>query len=229
MYVGIPVTAAAAGLGLPPGAAATGPECGSIKGLQQMMADLGYYTGPIDGALDSDMIGVLQSFAREQGVPFSSGATISSEFCSRVASLWNKRLGLPTTVALPTSRRRFRATTATKEDAGAIDPRMMPCAMQGGQWDNATKTCIFPEVTSGEAPSDEIGPVEMCLDAGGGWLDGQCVWPETGEKMEYDPASRAEIDAVDKGWWEKQDTYVKVGIIGGGVLVVAGIGYAILR
>jgi hypothetical protein len=32
-----------------------------------------------------------------------------------------------------------------------------------------------------------------------------------------------------KGWWEKQDTAIKVAIIGGGVLVVLGAGYALTR
>jgi hypothetical protein len=238
MYVSVPVTAAAAGLGLPPGAAPTGPECGSIAGLQRMLAELGVYMGAIDGALSASFVALCKSYAQSKGVPFSSGATISDAFCSAVAADWNARFYKPFSASLRQAV--ARTTTATpsysrgmvSDGSMAIDPAALQCAFQGGVYDPATKKCSFPSrdtTNGGGTPADQLTAVEQCLSAGGGWLDDHCVFPDTGDRMDTQDARASISTGEEPGWWDKQDTPVKVAIIGGGVLVVVGIGYAVLR
>jgi hypothetical protein len=234
MYVSVPVTAAAAGLGLPPGASAQPPWCGGIAPLKQMLTDLGFYLGPIDSNFDKATDSAVASFARSKGVAYRSGV-LSSELCAKMAAAWESRFGVKKIDVRRVSQQfAQRALVTPKGDEQlTLDQEAFQCQIQGKVWDPATRTCSKPppaqQQTSFETPADELGPVEQCLLAGGGWLDGECVYPETGERMEYQPRDEAGVQVAEPGWWERQDTGVKVAIIGGGVLVAGGIIFAVTR
>lgn len=235
MYVSVPVTAAAAGLGLPPGAAGTGPECGSIAGLQKMLADLGVYMGEIDGALSAKFVALCKSYAQSKGVPFSSGANISDAFCAAVANEWTARFYKPMATALRQAvKRTAMSPTYSRgltEGAMDIDPGALQCAMQGGAWDPVAKKCVMPQ-----APPPDGGAVTQeaqCLVSGGQWMGDHCEFPD--DHYRWDPPPQPDNGQAsltvgeDQNWWERQETPVKVAVIGGGLLLVAGIGYAVLR
>ncbi len=62
------------------------PYCGSKFGFQQMLADLGYYAGAIDGKIGSGSQTAAVKFAADQGI--SVGGGITSEFCDKLIKAW---------------------------------------------------------------------------------------------------------------------------------------------
>jgi peptidoglycan hydrolase-like protein with peptidoglycan-binding domain len=68
-----------------------GPECGSALALQQMLADLGYYQGPIDGLFTIDTFASLQHFCLDVGVPYRPGHYPNSVQCSAVLGAWQNK------------------------------------------------------------------------------------------------------------------------------------------
>lgn len=62
--------------------------CGDVRGLQQMLADLGWYKGMIDGNFGRGSRQSAEAAAREYGVPFIKGGTINNAFCQAVMDAW---------------------------------------------------------------------------------------------------------------------------------------------
>jgi hypothetical protein len=85
------------GLGLPPGANPSSlPWCGGIKPLQQMLSDLGYYAGRIDGSVGTGTTSAIVAAQKAFGVP--TGA-ISKNFCEALADAWNAKMAAPAPAA----------------------------------------------------------------------------------------------------------------------------------
>jgi peptidoglycan hydrolase-like protein with peptidoglycan-binding domain len=81
------------GVGLPPGANQNSlPWCGGIKPLQQMLSDLGFYAGRIDGSVGTGTTNAIVAAQRQYGVP--TGA-ISKGFCAALADAWNAKMAAP--------------------------------------------------------------------------------------------------------------------------------------
>ena len=119
------------GLGQPPGASTAPPYCGGIRPLQQMLSDLGYYAGIVDGLYGQNTENAMATFKREEGL---GAGYIKSSDCDRLIKRWNAKqepsvppTDLPsteTTISRSALRQlavRVRAPSAaadTKEDAG---------------------------------------------------------------------------------------------------------------
>ncbi len=64
------------------------PYCGSPFALQQMLADLGFYSGPVNGKIDAATLKAAADFARSRGVTKLSHVT--PEFCRLLTGDWEK-------------------------------------------------------------------------------------------------------------------------------------------
>ncbi len=68
----------------------------SAKALQQMLKDLGYYAGPIDGVMDGDVRAAVNAFAAATGISsgdyFSKGA-----ICTAIMDAWKAKAAPVTT------------------------------------------------------------------------------------------------------------------------------------
>lgn len=82
------------GFGQPPGGSTRAPTCsntGNYAPLQQMLADLGYYFGPIDGTMSAGgpTQQAAQQFARAEGM--DQYAPIDNAFCERLIQRWGEQ------------------------------------------------------------------------------------------------------------------------------------------
>jgi peptidoglycan hydrolase-like protein with peptidoglycan-binding domain len=77
--------------------------CGSALGLQQMLKDLGYYQGPIDGLFTIDTFASLQHFTVDVGVPYRPGTYPTGVVCSAVMAAWDNKQGSKGPYPLPGS------------------------------------------------------------------------------------------------------------------------------
>jgi len=65
--------------------------CGSKHGMQQMLQDLGYYSGPIDGKIGTSTIIAMKAFGVDHGVPIA-GNTLDDEWCQRLMDVWQQKV-----------------------------------------------------------------------------------------------------------------------------------------
>jgi peptidoglycan hydrolase-like protein with peptidoglycan-binding domain len=118
-YSIIPSRAPMSGLGLPPDWTGYAPYCGrSPRVLQQMLYDLGYYAGPIDGDFGTNSQRAMATFKREEGL--GTGAVRDSD-CERIAKRWNDKMitsGQVDPLELPTTDRPMPKEFYTR--AGAL-------------------------------------------------------------------------------------------------------------
>jgi hypothetical protein len=266
MYIAVPVTAAAAGLGLPPGGARTAPWCGSVAALKKMLFDLGYYFGPIDDNFDADANSAVAAFARSAGVAYRSGV-LSDQLCDALATRWETKFGIAAmarstvrSTATPTMTQALaKRVVSSGAQVSPIDSSALKCAMQGKVWDAATSQCLAPAASDAKAASDAnaggggtTDPLTACLLAGGQWSEGQCAYPRSGdEDQAWSTESNAGLCAAKggtwdgstcvmpsfqegqgggiTGWWNEQETPVKVAVVGGGVLLVGLVAYGLVR
>ena len=89
-YYTIPYQAPASGVGQPPGGSTTPPYCGSISAMQQMLSDLGYYAGVVDGIYGVGTEGAMAEFKRVEGL---ESVFVTGEDCQRLIERWNARAG----------------------------------------------------------------------------------------------------------------------------------------
>jgi peptidoglycan hydrolase-like protein with peptidoglycan-binding domain len=62
--------------------------CGDLRGLQQILAELGWYKGAVDNIFGPGTKRAAEAAAREYGVPFTKGGTINNDFCQAVMDAW---------------------------------------------------------------------------------------------------------------------------------------------
>jgi hypothetical protein len=67
--------------------------CGSKFGFQQMLADLGFYSGAIDGKIGPGTLGAAEDFATTHGAPW--GGPLSNEFCVKLIEVWTASQAQP--------------------------------------------------------------------------------------------------------------------------------------
>jgi hypothetical protein len=81
--------------GYAPDMKATGYNyCGSKYGMQQMLQDLGYYKGPIDGKVGGGTLGAMRAFSTASGVPIGSGS-LSNAWCQALIDAWAAKMQPP--------------------------------------------------------------------------------------------------------------------------------------
>lgn len=159
-YYIIPLQMPLGGLGQPPGASLTPPYCGSIRGLQQMLYDLGYYAGPVDGLYGRNTELAAAEFKRVESL--GSGGINRSD-CERMVRRWNDKMAKPPATPPPTElpgvgvKRALmaaarvhmvapspKADTALKEEYDVVEPGMLDRA--SAWWSaqgTATKAAII--------------------------------------------------------------------------------------
>ena len=64
--------------------------CGSKYGFQQMLQDLGYYKGQIDGKVGTGTLSAAQRFAADHGAPW--GGSLSNDFCAKLIQAWQAQM-----------------------------------------------------------------------------------------------------------------------------------------
>jgi hypothetical protein len=64
--------------------------CGSKFGMQQMLQDLGYYTGIIDGKVGTGTMAAMKTFGAEHGVPIVG--SLSNAWCQKLMDVWQARM-----------------------------------------------------------------------------------------------------------------------------------------
>lgn len=67
--------------------------CGSKFGMQQMLQDLGYYTGTIDGKVGTGTIAAMKHFGNDHGVPIIG--SLSNAWCQKLIDEWQKKMQPP--------------------------------------------------------------------------------------------------------------------------------------
>ncbi len=67
---------------------AKSPDCGSAKATQQMLNDLGYAAGAVDGVFGSGTFGALGRFAKDHGIAYG-GTYPNANLCSALMLAWN--------------------------------------------------------------------------------------------------------------------------------------------
>jgi len=65
------------------------PYCGSPYAMQQMLADLGFYGGAIDGQVGTGTLNAASEFARSRGV--SNLQYVTPEFCRLLTGQWEAK------------------------------------------------------------------------------------------------------------------------------------------
>jgi peptidoglycan hydrolase-like protein with peptidoglycan-binding domain len=114
------------GLGQPPGYTGSPPYCGNPTVAQQMLYDLGYYAGPMDGDFGTNSLQAMSQFKREEGL--GSGYVTRSD-CERLAKRWNEKMGsTPAPRELPSTETgilsaEFRRLARQRVRAPVVDER----------------------------------------------------------------------------------------------------------
>jgi hypothetical protein len=67
--------------------------CGSKFGMQQMLQDLGYYTGTIDGKVGTGTIAAMKAFGNAHGVPITG--SLSNAWCQKLMDVWQAKMQPP--------------------------------------------------------------------------------------------------------------------------------------
>lgn len=73
--------------------------CGSKFGFQQMLKDLGFYKGTIDGQVGQGTINAAAAFGKQYGVPISGG--LSNTFCGKLIQVWSSKFSQPAPAPAP--------------------------------------------------------------------------------------------------------------------------------
>ncbi|MBI4933041.1 MAG: peptidoglycan-binding protein [Actinobacteria bacterium] len=88
----------------------------SVIGLQQLLTDLGFYTGPIDGVYSAEVVAAVKALQRELGVPETGiidAATLAAAYAKGIA------IGTPSTTVPP-------ATTPPTTPPVTVPPSTVP-------------------------------------------------------------------------------------------------------
>ena len=134
------------------------PYCGSPFALQQMLADLGFYSGPINGQVDEATLSAAANFGRSRGI--SNLSYVTTEYCRLLTSEWQKlqagaMIAVPASTAVP-----LRTAGSAVEPAITEPPPGMPPPVQSG-WaalDDTTKYAI-----AGAAALGLVGVVAIVM------------------------------------------------------------------
>jgi hypothetical protein len=92
-------------------AAVNDGKCGDSFALQQMLADLGVYSGTVDGAIGSGTMTALRKFSEVTGVPYDKGTFPKATVCQAVMDTWAAKMAPPPPAA---------ASTASPTMAGGV-------------------------------------------------------------------------------------------------------------
>jgi len=63
-------------------------NCGDPAAVQQMLNDLGFPVGAVDGSLGNKTFAALKAFAATKGVPYTPGSFPKGAICSALADAW---------------------------------------------------------------------------------------------------------------------------------------------
>jgi len=74
--------------------------CGNKYGMQQMLQDLGYYTGPIDGIVATGTINAMKAFGTDAGVPIVG--SLPDAWCQALMDAWQAKMQAPQVVPVST-------------------------------------------------------------------------------------------------------------------------------
>lgn len=170
--------------------------CASSFAVQQMLSDLGYYTGPIDGAIGTGSMTALRKFSEATGVPYVKGTFPKAATCQGLIDAWVKsKSPAVASKAVPT--------------AAAPAPASAPTSVKisFGPSAQAFAECMRKELASKKA--------------GGPYNPSKCTAILSGASSEASMTA-APVGFFDKmkAWWGRQSTMVKVGVVGGGAAAV---------
>lgn len=131
-------------LGQPSGGSTRAPYCsdaGNATALQQMLTDLGYYLGPIDGVMSpgGPTYQAAQAFARSEG--FDQYAPIGTAYCERLIERWEQQRSSATTPPVPNGG-----------SSTGIDPRVFRTRYLASQ--PSTEAALPPEEPLLDSTSD---------------------------------------------------------------------------
>lgn len=62
--------------------------CGSLYGVQQILTDLGFYSGKIDGQMGSGTFTALRTWSESTGGPYTKGTYPNAATCQALMSQW---------------------------------------------------------------------------------------------------------------------------------------------
>lgn len=110
--------------------------CGDLRGLQQMLAELGWYQGAVDNQFGPGTRKAAEAAAREYGVPFTKGGTINNDFCQAVMDAWTAQ-NAPKPSPAPAPKRSSSSSPANPAPSPSPKPApsgkpATPSPRQGG-------------------------------------------------------------------------------------------------
>lgn len=112
--------------------------CGSKFGFQQMLADLGFYAGAIDGKIGPGTLGAAEDFATTHGAPW--GGPLSNEFCVKLIEVWTASQASPAAdpvTQTPTTTTSRQMVTLSKVPRSIL--RLRPSTVAAQQDQTATQ------------------------------------------------------------------------------------------
>ena len=67
-----------------------GGTASSAKGVQQILMDLGYPAGGVDGTFGKNTFAAMKAFANEHGVSYTQGSMPKADICAALATAWQQ-------------------------------------------------------------------------------------------------------------------------------------------
>lgn len=148
--------------------------CGDSFALQQMLMDLGFYSGGIDGQIGNNTLKSVRLFADAFAVPYA-GSFPQAPVCQALMDAWTAKMGMSTppapTGTVPTGKLTFVAAKPrirlTAKGASAVGPSGSSGAMTSvGSWWSSLST-----------------PMKVGVVTGGFVIVGGIVWITMGKTM----------------------------------------------
>lgn len=133
-------------------AAVSDGKCGDSFALQQMLTDLGVYSGGVDGAIGSGTMTALRKFSEVTGVPYDKGTFPKAPMCQALMDTWAAKMAPAAT-----------PSTTTPASSGTASPFRVSAA--------AARALLKPKTG---APAGSTSRDVTVAGAGDGW------WSEQG-------------------------------------------------
>lgn len=166
--------------------AATGFNyCGSKYGFQQMLLDLGYYSGAIDGAIGPKSNAAAREFAQENGVLWQG--VPSNEFCQKLMDVWEARMGggPPDPAPAPATSTRTRLVSK-------YSPLARRVVWQGAKPATTTPTGTPAQTDNGQPAAKAEAEPKGIIDKAMAWWNGQ----STGTKVAIGVGGAAVVGTI---------------------------------
>ena len=77
------------------------PDCGSGKGVQQILNDLGYAAGTVDGTFGTNTFSALARFAADNGAAYQPSTYPTANLCSLLMQAWQQHQAAASSVSPP--------------------------------------------------------------------------------------------------------------------------------